>query len=147
MLIRNMTEEDYDCVYDIWVSTPGMGLNNVDDSKEGITKYLKRNPTTCFVAETEDNRIVGVIICGHDGRRGYIYHMAVNFEYRQNGLGRKLVQKALQALEEEGICKVALLVKARNEMGNAFWDRIGFTDRTDIVYRNKNIKDLVRLDI
>lgn len=80
MNIRIMTIEDYEKVYTLWLSCEGMGLNNLDDSRDGIERFLNRNPETCFVAEN-DNRIVGVIIVGNDGRRGYIYHTAVN----QNG--------------------------------------------------------------
>ena len=76
MKIRVMLMEDYDAVYSLWIRTPGMGLNRVDDSREGIEKYLKRNPTTCFIAE-EEGRLIGVILSGHDGRRGYIHHTAV----------------------------------------------------------------------
>lgn len=74
--IRVMKIEDYPDIYKLWISTPGMGLNNLDDSREGIEKFLRRNPDTCFVAEKEQN-VIGTIICGHDGRRGYVYHTAV----------------------------------------------------------------------
>ena len=74
--IRTMTMEDYEAVYDLWIHTPGMGLNTLDDSRDGIGKYLRRNPSTCFVAE-EDGTVTGALIAGHDGRRGYIYHLAV----------------------------------------------------------------------
>lgn len=144
MIIRNMTIDDYDAVYNLWIKTPGMGLNNIDDSKEGIEKYIKRNPATCFVAEEE--AVIGVIMCGHDGRRGYIHHTTVDVDYRKNGIAKALVQNALQALETEGISKVALVVFEKNELGNAFWEKIGFSDRTDLVYRNKSIRELIRID-
>lgn len=76
MQIRKMTIDDYDSLYELWIHTPGMGLNDVDDSREGISRYLERNPKTCFVAE-ENGRLLGGILSGHDGRRGYIYHTAV----------------------------------------------------------------------
>ncbi|MBR3281741.1 MAG: GNAT family N-acetyltransferase, partial [Ruminococcus sp.] len=95
---RLMTIDDYDKVYALWLSCAGMGLNNLDDSREGIEKYLARNPETCFVAE-EDGSIAGVIIAGNDGRRGYIYHTAVNPDYRRRGIGSELVDKALNALK------------------------------------------------
>lgn len=145
MCIRVMTTPDYDGVYDLWIHTPGMGLNTTDDSRKGIEKYLKRNPTTCFVAE-EHNRIIGVIMAGHDGRRGFIHHTAVLPEYRNQGIGRRLVDCAIQALEEEGIHKVALVAFTRNETGNAFWEELGFTRREDLTYRNKNIHELERID-
>lgn len=138
MKIRLMTIQDYEKVYDLWIHTPGMGLNNLDDSREGIEKYLKRNPDTCFVAE-EDDRIAGVILSGHDGRRGYIYHTAVHEGYQKQGIGRQLVDHVMVALEKQGINKVALVAFACNEDGNAFWEKMGFTVREDLVYRNKNI--------
>ena len=143
--IRPMTIADYDGVYDLWISTPGMGLNTTDDSREGIARYLRRNPTTCFVAE-EAGRIVGVILAGHDGRRGFIYHTAVRPEYRKQGIATQLVEQAMAALEQEGIHKAALVVFERNALGNAFWERIGFEERTDLVYRNRSIHALERID-
>ena len=143
--IRPMTIADYDGVYDLWISTPGMGLNTTDDSREGITQYLRRNPTTCFVAE-EAGRIVGVIIAGHDGRRGFIYHTAVRPECRKQGIATQLVEHAMDALEKEGIHKAALVVFERNALGNAFWESIGFEERTDLVYRNRSIHALERID-
>ncbi|WP_196802957.1 GNAT family N-acetyltransferase [Candidatus Stoquefichus massiliensis] len=143
--IRTMNIKDYDAVYDLWMNTPGMGLNTVDDSREGIERYLKRNSTTSFVAE--DNQcIIGVIISGHDGRRGFIYHTSVLPKYRHQGIARKLVENAMDALDQEGIHKVALIVFQRNEIGNGFWEKMGFTVRDDLVYRNKNIHELVRID-
>lgn len=143
--IRSMVIEDYDGVYEMWINTPGMGLNTTDDSKEGIAKFLKRNPTTSFVAD-DNGKIVGVIMAGHDGRRGYIYHTTVLPDYRNQGIGRKLVDSAMSALEEESINKAALVVFAKNEIGNGFWEDIGFSVRDDLVYRNKNIHELKRID-
>lgn len=143
--IRIMTIEDYDKVYDLWLNTPGMGLNTTDDSREGIDKYLKRNPNTCFVAETDD-RIIGVIMAGHDGRRGYIHHTAVLPDFRRGGIAKTLVDAAMQALEKEGIHKVALVAFKTNETGNGFWEHIGFTVREDLVYRNKNIHPLEKVN-
>jgi len=145
MKIRNMSINDYKAVYCLWMSIPGLGLNNLDDSKDGVEKYLKRNPTTCFVAE-ENNKIIGVIMSGHDGRRGFIYHTAVHKNYRKHGIANKLVNHAIKALEVEGINKVALVVFEDNKLGNAFWEKIGFKDRLDLVYRNKEICQLSRID-
>ena len=143
--IRVMTIADYDGVYNLWLHTPGMGLNTTDDSRDGIAAYLRRNPATSFVAECDGN-IVGVIMAGHDGRRGYIHHTAVREEYRGLGLGSRLVSSALDALKEEGIAKVALVAFARNEMGNAFWEKQGFTTREDLTYRNRTLVPMVRKD-
>ncbi|NLC79150.1 MAG: GNAT family N-acetyltransferase [Ruminococcaceae bacterium] len=136
---------DYDGLYALWLATPGMGLNDKDDSREGIEKYLKRNPETCFVYE-EAGEIAGAILAGHDGRRGYICHTAVREENRNRGIGTALVNAALDALRREGINKVALVVFERNEIGNGFWERRGFTQRTDLNYRNRALKELVRKD-
>lgn len=141
MKIRIMMIEDYEKVYDLWIHTVGMGLNMTDDSREGIAKYLLRNPNTCFVAE-DNGEIVGVIMSGHDGRRGFIYHTTVKKEYREQGIGKKLVDSALAALEAEGIHKVALVAFEKNISGNIFWEKIGFTVRNDLIYRNKNIHEL-----
>ena len=145
MSIRLMTIDDYEKVYELWMSCVGMGLNNLDDSKEGIDKFLQRNPDTCFVAEVE-NVIVGVIIVGNDGRRGYIYHTAVNPQYRKQGIAKSLVDTAMTALQKTGINKVALVVFDRNEIGNGFWEKMGFTVRNDLIYRNKALIEIVRID-
>lgn len=140
MQIRKMTIDDYEGVYQLWISTPGMGIRSVDDSKEGIEKYLNRNPETCFIAESE-NEIIGVILSGHDGRRGYIHHTAVNTTYRMQGIGRVLVNAATEALKDQGINKVALVAFGTNNLGNSFWESQGFEDRNDLVYRNKSLNE------
>ena len=144
-MIRKMTIDDYESMYTVWMSCAGMGLNNLDDSRDGIARFLNRNPETCFVAE-EEQKIVGAILVGNDGRRGYIYHTAVLPEYRRRGIASKLVDEAIGALAALGIHKTALVVFSRNTDGNAFWDRIGFTSREDLTYRNKAIHDLIRID-
>lgn len=145
MDIRVMCAEDYDGLYALWTSCKGMGLNSVDDSREGIARYLERNPRTSFVA-VEDGRVVGCIMAGHDGRRGYIYHTAVHPNRRRQGIGHGLVEAALAALRREGISKVALVAFARNEAGNAFWEQEGFTLRDDLAYRNRTLVDMIRMD-
>ena len=145
MKIRLMQIDDYDKVYNLWLNCSGMGLNNLDDSREGIERYLNRNPETCFVAE-DGNNIVGVIMAGHDGRRGTIHHTAVHPEYRHCGIGKALVEKVLVALKRQSIHKVNLVVFERNEDGNAFWERMCFTDRPDLVYRNRALSELERID-
>ena len=145
MHIRLMRLEDYSRVYQLWLSCKGMGLNDLDDSPEGIERYLRRNPETCFVAQ-EDGRIVGVILSGHDGRRGFIHHTAVHPDHRGKGIVTALVEEAMAALERCGIHKAALVVFARNQAGNDFWERRGFTSREDLVYRNRAIRELKRID-
>ena len=114
---RLMTIDDYEAAYDLWIKC-GNGLNDKDDSREGIEKYLKRNPTTSYVAVLDD-KVVGVILCGHDGRRGIIQHACVSPDCRRMGIGKKLVNLALDALEEEEINKVLLVAFKKNDAGNA----------------------------
>lgn len=144
MKIRKMVMEDYEKVYQLWRSCAGMGLNNLDDSQEGIGKFLRRNPETCFVAEEQE--IVGVILAGNDGRRGYIYHTAVHPDYRKQGIAAKLVDHVEKAMAKLGINKVALVVFERNDTGNTFWEKQGFTVRDDLTYRNKALTEMVRID-
>lgn len=144
MKIRKMIAEDYGEVYQLWMSCAGMGLNNLDDSKGGIEKFLGRNPDTCFVAE--DHEIIGVILAGNDGRRGYIYHTAVHPDYRKQGIAAYLVDHVEKAMAELGIHKVALVVFDRNDTGNMFWEKQGFTVREDLIYRNKALSEIVRID-
>lgn len=143
-MIRKMTIADYDSVYSLWLSCRGMGLNDLDDSREGIERFLMRNPDTCFVAE--DGDIVGVIIAGNDGRRGYIYHTAVREERRGEGIATALVEAALDGLKRCGINKAALVVFDRNTLGNSFWEKRGFTVRDDLVYRNRALTEIRRID-
>lgn len=145
MKIRVMNISDYEKVYALWMSCKNMGFNNLDDSKEGIEKFLKRNPDTSFVA-VEDNAVVGIVLAGHDGRRGYVYHMSVAENYRKQGIGTQLMRHCEEALKREGINKTALLVFKRNEAGNSFWEKQGFTVREDVAYRNKALAEIIRID-
>ncbi|WP_028973199.1 GNAT family N-acetyltransferase [Spirochaeta cellobiosiphila] len=138
MKITTMTMNDYPAAYQIWTQAEGVGLRTLDDSEAGIQKFLERNPNTNFVCKVEDN-LVGTILCGHDGRRAYIYHALVAEEYRSRGIGRNLVNKLIQALKEEGITKVGLVVYTNNNQGNLFWEKLGFDQREDLYYRNKVI--------
>ena len=139
MKIRDMSIGDYTNAYALWLSCPGIGLHPADDSREGTARFLDRNPKTCFVAEA-DGRLIGTIMAGNDGRRGYIYHTAVHPNYRGRGIGSALVQAAIQALERLGIGKAALVVLETNADGNVFWEKQGFTVRTDLTYRNKTLE-------
>lgn len=142
---REMTADDYGAVYALWMGCRNMGFNNLDDSEAGIGKFLDRNPHTSFVALAGE-ALVGVILAGHDGRRGYIYHMAVAETHRRRGIASALVERSLAALKAEGIHKIALLVFNRNQVGSAFWESQGFTVRTDVAYRDKLLTELVRID-
>ena len=144
LVIRPMTIADYDAAYAIWIACQN-GLNNLDDSREGVAKYLERNPNTSFVAE-ENGVVAGVILCGHDGRRGYIQHMSVDPAYRRRGIAKRLVDRALAALKAEGIHKAALVAFKKNDGGNAFWEAQGFTLREDLNYRNLTLTEMTRID-
>lgn len=132
-MIRVMTIDDYDEVYKLWLTIHGFGIRSIDDSKEGVEKFLKRNPTTSVVA-VEDGHVVGSILCGHDGRRGCLYHVCVDKDYRNHGLGRQMVAAALKALDEEGINTVSLIAFKNNEIGNGFWKDIKWNKREDLNY-------------
>lgn len=132
-IIRTMTIEDYDGVRALWMTIKGFAIRSVDDSREGVELFLRRNPTTSVVAEL-DGRIVGAILCGHDGRRGCLYHVCVAQEFRMQGIGKSMVVKAMEALREEKINKVSLIAFTSNDIGNAFWKQIGWTKREDLNY-------------
>jgi N-acetylglutamate synthase len=136
--IRIMAIEDYEEVYKLWSNTAGVGMRSLDDSREGISKFLQRNPTSNFVALIK-NEIVGVILSGHDGRRGYIYHAVVKVEFRGQGIGKALIEAVYKALKDEGINKIGLVVFKTNEIGNPFWQSQGWDERTDLNYYNKSI--------
>ena len=142
--IRQVTIDDYEAIYSLWNSTEQSrrALNPVDDSREGICRYLKRNPNTCFAA-VRDGRIIGVILTGHDGRRGIIHHMCVHPDCRRMGIAARLVSEAEKALKEEGIQKVFGLVFVDNEAANAFWEKQGYSLRTNLNYRNKSLNDRI----
>ncbi len=142
--IRQVTIDDYDAIFDLWNSTAQSrrALNPVDDSREGIDRYLKRNPNTCFAAVKGD-QIIGVILTGHDGRRGIIHHMCVHPDFRRMGIAACLVSEAEKALKKEGIQKVFGLVFTDNEAANAFWERQGYSLRTNLNYRNKSLDERI----
>ena len=128
-MVRVMTIEDYDQVKELWNSIKGFGIRSMDDSREGVARFLKRNPTTSVVAE-EDGKVVGAILCGHDGRRGCLYHVCVHKDYRMRGM----VAFAMEALKKEEINKVSLIAFTKNDIGNAFWKEIAWTKREDLNY-------------
>ena len=121
-MVRQMKIEDYDQVYALWTKIRGFGIRSVDDSKEGVARFLRRNPDTSVVAVEED-QIVGAILCGHDGRRGCLYHVCVDPDWRMRGIGKAMVVYAMEALKKE-----------ENDIGNAFWKEIGWTKREDLNY-------------
>lgn len=138
MEIRSMKIEDYDEVFAMWLITSKRALSSAD-SKENIEKYLNRNKGLSQVAIC-DGKIVGTVLSGHDGRRGFIHHMAVLPEYRRHHIGRALAEKAIQKITEEGIEKTHIFCYKDNKAGQGFWTDFGFERRDDIYdfsYDNK----------
>ena len=135
--IREMTISDFDQVLSLWQRTSGLGLSGVD-THEGILKFLKRNPGLSFLCE-EKGTLIGTILCGHDGRRGYIYHLAVDEAYRKHGIGRQLTEQSLIALRHEGIAKCHLFVYRDNKTAEHFYDRMGWQKRTTLDIFSKDI--------
>lgn len=133
MNIREMKIEDYDKVFDLWKTIKGFGIRSVDDSKEGIERFLKWNPGLSVVAE-ENGEIIGAILCGSDGRRGCLYHVCVHGDYRRQGIGKSMVIWCMEKLKELQINKVSLIAFTKNDIGNAFWKEIGWTKREDLNY-------------
>lgn len=131
MTIRTFEMCDYDRVRQLWENTPGIGLRSIDDSRERIKRFVERNPHTNFVAE-EDGNIIGAAFGGHDGRRGYLYHVCVADTHRRRGIGRLLVQKVADAMEAENINTLTLFCFTDNEAGNGFWNGLGWIKRSDL---------------
>ncbi|MBQ6843606.1 MAG: GNAT family N-acetyltransferase [Agathobacter sp.] len=131
--LRVMQIEDYQNVYNLWMTIDGFGIRSIDDSYEGVARFLKRNPTTSVVAES-DGKLVGAILCGHDGRRGCMYHVCVHRYYRKHGIGKAMVVFCMKALQAEGINKVSLIAFKSNSVGNQFWKGAGWTFREDLNY-------------
>ena len=128
--IRTMEESDYEEVYELWTTIHGFAMRSLDDSKEGILKFIKRNPNTSVVAVV-DGKIVGSILAGHDGRHGSFYHVCVHEDYRKHGIGKAMVTSAMIRLKNEGINKVQLVAFSGNEIGNHFWHAEGWRERGD----------------
>ncbi len=142
-----MTIEDYDGVKALWMTIKGFAIRSIDDSPEGVRRFLRRNPTTSVVAES-DGEIVGAILCGHDGRRGCLYHVCVREDLRRHGIGKAMVVFCMNELKKEKISKVSLIAFSTNDIGNAFWKEIGWTKREDLNYYDftLNEENIVRFN-
>ncbi|MBR4059626.1 MAG: GNAT family N-acetyltransferase [Lachnospiraceae bacterium] len=136
--IRPMTTEDYEEVFNMWQSISGFGIRSWDDSKEGIERFIARNPGLSVVA-LHEGRIIGGILCGHDGRRGCLYHVCVRQEYRMLGIGQDMVVCCKEALRKEGINKINLIAFKSNEIGNKFWQKLNWKHREDCNYYEENL--------
>ena len=147
MEIREMLPSDYDAVKALWLTIKGFAIRSIDDSKEGVEKFIARNPHLSTVA-IEDDHVVGAIVCGHDGRRATLYHVCVEEPYRKRGIGKAMVVRCMEALQAEGINKVALIAFTHNDVGNAFWKEIGWTEREDLNYYDftLNTENIVRFN-
>jgi len=136
----HITEFDiniYDQVYTLWQGCEGIGLSAADE-KKNIQRYLDQQQGMSFVAIVEDY-VVGAVLCGHDGRRGYLHHLAVHQDYRGKGIGRKLVDRCLYALKRAGIQKCHLFSLSGNTEGELFWGAIGWYPRSDLGVFSKEI--------
>ena len=131
--VRAMQMEDYPRIYTLWTGIEGFGIRSIDDSKEGVERFLKRNPETSIVAEAE-GEIIGTILCGHDGRRGCFYHVCVKQGFRKQGIGKAMAVAAMKALQAQQINKVCLIAFLDNQVGNQFWKSVGWTFRNDLNY-------------
>jgi ribosomal protein S18 acetylase RimI-like enzyme len=134
---REMTINDYDQVLALWKKTQGLGLSDAD-SLEGIRTFLERNRGLCFVCEEEEG-IIGTILCGHDGRRGYIYHLAVDEVHRKRGIGRQMTQQSLNALRLLGIVKCHLFVYSDNKEAELFYNNLGWQKRITLDIFSKDM--------
>ncbi|MBQ6374411.1 MAG: GNAT family N-acetyltransferase [Clostridia bacterium] len=139
-----MTLDDYDAIYALWLACPEIELNDVDDTREGVERFLRRNPDTVWVAEL-DGRIAGVLMAGTDGLRGYIYHACVQRDHRGRGIGTALVDTALAKLRSLGLSKIGILVFADNADGLCFWQKHGFFQRDDLAYCSCVLSDVRRI--
>ena len=142
-----MRASDYEAVKALWMTIKGFAIRSIDDSREGVQKFIARNPGLSTIA-VEDDHVVGAILCGHDGRRATLYHVCVEEPYRKRGIGKAMVVRCMQELQKEGINKVALIAFTHNDVGNAFWKEIGWTERKDLNYYDftLNTENIVRFN-
>ena len=138
--IRPMTIEDYPEVYKLWMRIGGFGIRSIDDSREGVERFLNRNPGISVVAEA-DGKLVGAILCGHDGRLGCMYHVCVRRSYRKRGIGKNMATACMRALQAEKISKVHIIAYKTNEVGNAFWKGESWTYREELNYYDFSLND------
>ena len=145
--IKPMTIEDYDGLHALWMTIQGFGIRSLDDGREDVERFIRRNPETSVVA-VSGGAIVGSILCGSDGRQGTLYHVCVSKEHRRLGIGRQMVGYCMKELRDMGINKVSLVAFTSNQIGNAFWNSIGWKKREDFYYydfilNEKNITSFI----
>jgi putative acetyltransferase len=137
--IHEMSIEDYPEIYKLWEMSDNIGLSKAD-SLHSIKGFLERNPGMSFTAWAE-GELIGTVLCGHDGRRGYIHHLMVHPEHRRKGLGKSLVSRCMFALTRIGIQKVHLFVFEDNQSGIKFWESLGWTKRVELTMMSQKILD------
>ena len=137
LLIREFRLSDYDSACALWQRSEGIGLSQADEPRN-VARFLDRNPGLSFVAE-EEGRIVGAILCGNDGRRGFLHHLAVDNDHRRSGIGRRLVERCLSALAAAGLRKCHIFVLADNVEGQRFWRTIGWEERTTLKVMSRDV--------
>lgn len=140
MKIRSMLKSDYEEVYQLWKSIKGFALRVVDDSKDEVERFIDRNPGLSVVAE-ENGKIVGAILCGHDGRRASLYHVCVAPSCRNKKIGKQMVYACVEKLKKEKINKISIIAFTRNEIGNAFWNKLEWTKRDDVFYYEMSLNE------
>lgn len=146
-IIRAMQKQDYEAVFALWCEIKGFGIRSIDDSKENIHAFLERNKDLSAVCElTQDlngaqNKIIGSILCGHDGRTGSFYHVCVHQDYRKHGIAHKMSEFCIAALKRDKINKITLIAFKNNAVGNAFWQNYGFVLREDANYYDLSLND------
>ena len=128
---REFSIGDYDAAVQIWQRVEGIEIAEADD-KKGVAEFLARNPGLSRVA-IDGSTVVGVALCGHDGRRGHIYHLAVNPAYQGRGIGKRLLDECIDGLRTAGIQRVIILVAGNNQRGAQFWERRGWEKISDAV--------------
>ena len=135
--IEPLTMKDYPEVYQLWSETEGVGVGPTD-SEARVAFYLERNPGMSFVARS-DGKVIGAVLGGHDGRRGYLHHLAVRPDWRGMGIGRALVEHCLEKLRQVRIARCNLFVYTHNLSGRAFWEHLGWKERVDLVVMSHDV--------
>jgi len=135
--IRHMRKEDYRNSIALWKSLPGLGLSGADEEMQ-IHRFLELNPSTCFVA-LEDDKLIGTVLGGSDGRRGYIYHLAIAPQHQRRRIGKNLVNCCLDAFRQSGLQKCHIFVVSDNLDGMKFWEHLNWVRRDDIVVMSKDL--------
>jgi N-acetylglutamate synthase len=136
--IRLMRPADHEEAYRIWKSSPGVNLT-LADTKPYIKFYMKRNPGLSFVAVNNTGKVIGTVLAGYDGRRGYIYHVSVIKSWRKKGVGADLMKKCIAGLKKAGMERCSILVDTKNAKAKKFWEKQGWYYRKDLVMMQKNI--------